>query len=278
MDDAFTITPEALWARLGRFDAPVVLDVRIEADVAADPVLIPSARRLPGLEAAAWAGRFAGREVVAACAQGHAVSQGAVAWLRAAGARAVALEGGLAGWRAAGLPVLPDAALPPRDGAGRTIWVTRTRPKVDRIACPWLIRRFVDPEAVILFVEPAEVAGVARRLGAEPFDIEGVRWSHDGPRCTFDVMVEAFGLGTEPMLRLAAIVRGADTADMAAAPQAAGLLAASLGFSRLHADDHAQLDAAMALYDALWLWARDAHGETHNWPAPAAAPAPEIAR
>jgi rhodanese-related sulfurtransferase len=267
MDDAFTITPETLWARLGRAGAPAVLDVRIDDDVAADPVLIPSARRLPGLDAAAWSGRFAGREVVAACAHGHAVSQGAVAWLRAAGARAVALEGGLSAWRAAGLPVVPDAVLPPRDAAGRTVWVTRTRPKVDRIACPWLIRRFVDPGAMFLFVEPAEVAGVARRFGAEPFDIEGVRWSHDGPRCTFDVMVEAFGLATEPMLRLAAIVRGADTADMAAAPQAAGLLAASLGFSRLHADDHAQLEAAMALYDALWLWARDAHAETHNWPS-----------
>jgi rhodanese-related sulfurtransferase len=267
MGDAFTITPQALWARLGRPDAPVMLDVRIAADVAADPVLFPSARRLPGLEAAAWAGRFSGREVVAACAHGHAVSQGAVAWLRSAGAQAVALEGGLSGWRATGLPVAPDDALPGRDAAGRTVWVTRTRPKVDRIACAWLIRRFVDPEAVILFVEPAEVAGVAARFGAEPFDIEGVRWSHDGPRCTFNVMVEAFGLGTEPMLRLAAIVRGADTADMAAAPQAAGLLAVSLGFSRLHADDHAQLDAAMALYDALWLWARDAHAETHNWPA-----------
>jgi rhodanese-related sulfurtransferase len=271
MSEAFTIACDALWSRIGRHDAPLVLDVRVADDVADCAALIPSARRLPGLQAAAWAGRFAGREVVAACAHGRAVSQGAVALLRAAGARAHALEGGIEAWAAAGLPLVPDAALPPRDADGRTVWVTRTRPKIDRIACPWLIRRFVNPEAVILFVEPAQVPAVAARFGAEPFDIEGVRFSHRGPLCSFDVMVEAFGLATPAMLRLAAIVRGADTADLAAAPEAAGLLAASLGFSRLHADDAAQLDAAMALYDALYLWARDAAGETHNWPSPSPA-------
>jgi hypothetical protein len=98
--------------------------------------------------------------------------------------------------------------LPPRDPQGRTVWVTRERPKIDRIACPWLIRRFVDPSAVFLFVAPGEVLGVAERFGAAPFDIEGVYWSHRGEECTFDVMIEEFGLATAPLLRLAALVRG----------------------------------------------------------------------
>ena len=124
---------------------------------------------------------------------------------------------------------------------GRTLWVTRARPKVDRIACPWLIRRFVDPEAMFLFVPPADVPGVAERFQAAPFDIEGdgVFWSHRGELCTFDVMVAEFGLGEVAALqRLAPIVRGADTARPELAPQAAGLLAVSLGLSRMYADDH----------------------------------------
>src|SRR5258707_11689150 len=155
--------------------------------------------------------------------------------------------------------------MPPLDDEKRTVWVTRARPKVDRIACPWLIRRFVDPRAVFLFVAPAEVEGVAERFSATPFDVEGVFWSHRGETCTFDVMVEEFGLATQPLLRLAAIVRGTDTGRIEAAPQAAGLLAASLGLSRMYSDDLAQLEADMALYDAFYRWCRDARGETHNW-------------
>ena len=147
------------------------------------------------------------------------------------------------------------------------MWVTRARPKVDRIACPWLIRRFVDPQAVFLFVAPSEVLPVAERFAATPFDIDGVFWSHRGETCTFDTMLAEFGLEWEPLLRLATIVRGADTARPDLAPQAAGLLAASLGFSRMYRDDLAQLEAAMALYDAFYRWCRDAAEETHNWPS-----------
>ena len=141
-----------------------------------------------------------------------------------------ALEGGFEAWRKAKLPLVPTAKLPPRDAQGRTVWVTRARPKVDRIACPWLIRRFIDPRAVFLFVAP--VGGARRSPSAStprPFDIEGVFWSHRGETCTFDTMIEEFGLATEPLLQLATIVRGADTGRPDLAPQAAGLLAASLG-------------------------------------------------
>jgi hypothetical protein len=138
--------------------------------------------------------------------------------------------------------------------------------KIDRIACPWLIRRFVDPAAVFLFVAPAEVEAVAERFGGAALDIENVYWSHRGELCTFDVMVEEFGLATPPLLRLAAMVRAADTGRLDLSPEAPGLLAASLGLSRMFDDDLEQLSAGMLLYDAFYRWCRDATGETHNWP------------
>jgi hypothetical protein len=161
---------------------------------------------------------------------------------------------------------LRTAVLPDRDGEGRTVWVTRSRPKIDRIACPWLIRRFIDPRAVILFVNPSEVIDVAQRFSAAPFDIEGVFWSHRGEKCSFDTMIEEFGLDMPALHRIATIVRGADTARLDLVPEAAGLLAVSLGFSRMYRDDLEQLDAAMAIYDGFYRWARDASEETHNWP------------
>ena len=200
------------------------------------------------------------------CQAGHKLSQGAAAWLRAEGCPAEYLEGGFEAWKGSDLPLIRPDKLPPRDAQGRTVWVTRSRPKIDRIACPWLIRRFVDPHAVILFVAPAEVIGVAERYNAAPFDIEDVFWSHRGELCTFDVMLAEFGLSTPALDRLATMVRGADTARLDLAPEAAGLLAASLGLSRMYSDDLEQLDAGVLLYDAFYRWARDASDEAHNWP------------
>lgn len=259
------IAADKLARLVGRPDAPAILDIRTDEDFALDPRLIPgSARRSHGT-VGAWAGELRGRSAVVVCHRGLKLSEGVAAWLRHEGARAEVLEGGAQAWAAAGLPMVPEAAIPPRDARGRTLWVTRARPKVDRIACPWLIRRFVDPGAVFLFVAPSEVLAVAERFGATPFDVEGVFWSHRGERCTFDAMVEELGLVTEPLERLAAIVRGADTARPDLAPEAAGLLAASLGLSRMYADDLEQLDAGLLLYDAFYRWCRDAVGETHDW-------------
>jgi len=269
MSSPNVITPEKLARLIGRPDCPSLIDVCTEEDFACDPRLVPGAVRRSHRDVAEWAPEFAaGRSAVVICQKGLKLSQGVAAWLRHAGVPADSLEGGALGWAAAGLPMVPVDKLPPRDSRGRTVWVTRSRPKVDRIACPWLIRRFVDPNAVFLFVLPAEVMGVAERFSATPFDIEGegVFWSHRGERCTFDVMVEEFGLATAPLSRLATIVRGADTARMDLAPEAAGLLAASLGLSRMYADDIEQLAAGMTLYDAFYRWCRDATAETHNWP------------
>ena len=264
-----TITVAQLTRLIGTPEAPVILDVRIAEDRIADPRLVPAATQRDPRSVADWAHEYAGRSVAVVCQRGRKLSQGVAAWLRHAGANAEALEGGFAAWAEAGGLLLQATHLPPRDPQGRTIWVTRARPKIDRIACPWLIRRFIDPGAVFLFVTPPEVNDVADRFGATPFDIEGIFWSHRGDFCTFDVMLEEFGLRSEALTRLAAIVRGADTARLDAAPQAAGLLAVSLGLSRMYRDDLAQLEAAMGVYDAFYRWARDAVGETHNWPAPA---------
>lgn len=259
------ISADKLARLVGRPDAPVVIDVRTPEDFALDPRLIPASVRRSHGSVSEWAGEFRGRSVAVACHRGLKLSEGVAAWLRHEGVRAEVLEGGAVAWAAAGLPMVPEAAIPPRDTRGRTLWVTRTRPKVDRIACPWLVRRFVDPGAVFLFVAPSEVGAVAERFGATPFDVEGVFWSHRGERCTFDTMVEEFGLASEPLNRLAAIVRGADTARPDLAPEAAGLLAASLGLSRMYADDLEQLEAGLLLYDAFYRWCRDAVGETHDW-------------
>ena len=262
------LSSDMLIRLVGRPDTPVLIDVRSDEDAAADPRLVPGAMRRRAETVANWAPALSGVSAIVLCAEGHARSEGVAAWLRAVGASAEILEGGYAAWRAAGLPLVPEGRIPPRDADGATLWVTRSRPKIDRIACPWLIRRFVDPAARFLFVAPSEVRGVVERFGATPFDIEGedVFWSHRGERCTFDVMVEEFGLATEPLLRLATIVRGADTARPDLAPEAAGLLAASLGLSRMYADDLEQLEAGMTLYDAFYRWCRDATAETHNWP------------
>jgi rhodanese-related sulfurtransferase len=267
-------------SQLGRLiglpDAPVLLDVRSDEHFAADPRFIPGARRRDHRTVETWAESLRGQHVVVYCQHGHKSSQGVAAWLRQEGAEAESLEAGFDAWMQAGGLLVDSRKLPRRDAHERTVWVTRARPKVDRIACPWLIRRFVDPHAVFLFVAPNEVAGVAERFEATPFDVEGVFWTHRDGNCTFDTMLDEFGLDSPPLRQLANIVRGADTARYDLAPEAPGLLAASVGFSRMFKDDLAQLDAASVMYDAFYRRCRDAHDETHNWPA--AKPAAEAQR
>jgi rhodanese-related sulfurtransferase len=261
-----TISCEKLSRLVGTPQAPAVVDARL-AD-ARLPDSIPSSIPFEVFNTRAAAGLSTGSQIVVFCDEGGARSHGVAAVLRAQGCAAEVLEGGIAQWVREGLPLLSTARLPERNDKGQTVWVTRARPKVDRVACPWLIRRFVDPFAQFLFVPASEVEQVARQFDGAPFDIEGrdVFWSHRGDQCTFDVMVDEFGLsGIAALKQLRLLVRGADTDRPDLAPQAAGLLAASLGLSRMYADDLAQLDAAMLLYDALYRWARDAASETHTW-------------
>jgi rhodanese-related sulfurtransferase len=272
MSSFTTISPEKLARLIGTANAPALIDVRADEDFAADPRLIPGAVRRNHAETAGWGEEFFGRSAIVISQRGQKHAHGAAAWLRHADVEAETLEGGFDAWKAAKLPLVPTSKLPGRDAQGRTVWVTRARPKVDRIACPWLIRRFVDPNAVFLFVAPSEVVAVGEQFKAAPFDVENVFWSHHGERCTFDVMVEEFALTTPPLLRLATMVRAADTGRPELSPEAPGLMAASLGLSRMYDDDLAQLDAGIALYDAFYRWCRDATGETHNWPTNKAKP------
>jgi hypothetical protein len=144
-------------------------------------------------------------------------------------------------------------------------WITRERPKIDRVACPWLVARFIDKDAEFLFVPPSEVRRVATETGATPYDVEGVELSHDGPLCSFDAFLARYHLNDPSLQILATIVRGADTDRLDIAPQCAGLLAVSLGLSRLYADDHEQIRQGFVIYDALYAWLREARGEKHTW-------------
>ncbi|WP_018409540.1 chromate resistance protein ChrB domain-containing protein [Methylocystis rosea] len=268
MSSINAISSDKLARLIGVPHCPALIDVRTDGEWESDPRFVPGAARRPHASVTEWAGEIAGRAVIIIDQKGDDLGEGIAAWLRHAGAdSAEVLIGGHVAWAQSNGPLVPEANLPPRDALGRAVWVTRARPKVDRIACPWLIRRFVDPAAVFLLVSAAEVQGVAERFSAAPFDIDGAFWSHRGECCTFDTMLDEWGLALEPLQRLSVIVRGADTARPDLAPEAAGLLAASLGLSRMYPDNLDQLDAGLALYDAFYRWCRDATDEPHNWPA-----------
>jgi rhodanese-related sulfurtransferase len=263
---------------MGRTDAPLLLDVRCEGKFLESPRMLAGARRCAPEAVSALATAGPVREVVVYCVYGHNVSAEATATLRAAGWDACALAGGIEGgeegidtpqdiarWRAhPPLTVLkcPDWGV---TGERASRWITRERPKIDRIACPWLIRRFIDPRAEFFYVPTAEVFSEAARLGAVAYDIPGAPVSHEGEACSFDALLRAFELDLPALHLLARIVRGADTDRLDLAPQSAGLLAFSLGLSRLHPDDPVMLEAALPLYDALYAWCRDARQETHSW-------------
>ena len=145
-------------------------------------------------------------------------------------------------------------------------WITRERPKIDRIACPWLIARFIDKEPEFLYVPAADVLHIAGETGAIPYDIPGVEFSHVGELCSFDAFLKKYELTDPALQQLAAIVRGADTSRLDLTPQSAGLYALSLGLSKTFGDDHEMLRHGMVMYDALYAWCKGCQGETHNWP------------
>src|SRR5215475_1911565 len=256
-----SISPTELYARLGTASAPTVVDVRRPADFATAGALIISAYHRDPDKVEQWGKELShGRQVVVHCVHGREVSQGAVA-LRAAGADAVYLQDGIAGETAKGLPTHRTI------GATPGKWVTRERPKIDRIACPWLIRRFIDPQAEFIYVPTKDVLDVARQTGGTPYDIEGVEFAHEGERCSFDTILRIYGIKDPALDHLAMIVRGADTSRHDLTPQCGGLFAISLGLSANFSDDHEMLGHGMVMYDALYTWCRRLQAETHNWPS-----------
>jgi rhodanese-related sulfurtransferase len=248
-------------AGLAGTQPPLLIDVRRRPAFLAAKDMASGALRRDPEAVSAWAKSLpAAGTVVVYCVHGHEVSQNAAKALREQGMSAYYLEGGLEeGWKAAG------GALDRKPADASTRWVTRERPKIDRIACPWLVSRFVDPTAEFLYVPSAEVRETARAKDAVPYDIPDVAFSHDGPLCSFDAFLRHYRL-TDPALRqLATIVRGADTGELELAPQAPGLLAISLGLSRLYPDDAEMLAHGMVIYDALYAWCREGQDEVHTW-------------
>ena len=258
------ITIQQLIRLIGTPAAPMIIDARIEADFDEDPRVIPGAIRHPHDSVTTILDRIDGRSFVVYYQKVHKISQGMVALFRFHGVKAEYLQGGQVGWITNKLPLVEWTKIP-RNDDGQSLWVTRHRPKIDRIACLWLIRRFIDANAQFLFVAPNEVIDVAKTFNATPFDVEDVFWSHRDEFCTFDVMVKEFGLNIEALNELAKVIRGADTNRHDLAPQAAGLLAFSVGMSRMFREDIVQLDQSMLFYDALFRWARDGMNESHDW-------------
>lgn len=261
------ITIDEFRTILGTADSPRVIDVRRRAAYDADASTLPTASWRDHALVDDWAGEIApGERIIVACSHGAGVSQLAAAALRRKRVDARALAGGIEAWKKAGGTTLLKSALFSAAHGRPSRWVTRVRPKIDRIACPWLIRRFIDSRAEFYFVEPSCVVAVAKDLEATPYDIDGVEMSHDGELCTFDTLISKFGLSDPALDILARIVRGADTGRLDLAPQAAGLLAVSLGISTIsRGDDHAALERGFPVYDALYAWQRHAAAETHNW-------------
>ena len=234
---------------------PLVIDVRRAADVQKSDHMVQGALRRDPEHIEQWAAELPrGAEIVVYCVHGEQVSQSVA---RTLGARY--LEGGLDRWRAAA------GALAHKPAGASTRWVTREHPKIDRIACPWLVRRFVDRDAEFLYVPAADVRRVAREREAVPYDIPDAEFSHEGERCSFDAFLAAYNLRDPALERLALIVRGADTARLDLAPEAAGLAAVSLGLSRNFKDDHEMLEHGMVIYDALHAWCREGKDEVHTW-------------
>src|SRR5436190_20645297 len=248
---------ESLYAQLGLVASPTIVDARREDDYRAEARIIPGARRGDPERIAQWAQVLPRtRPIVVYCRRGHDVSRSAAATLQALGHQASHLDGGIERWIADGhatVRVRADLQVP-----GGSRWVTRARPKIDRLACPWLVRRFIDPDALFFYTPANRVRADAETLHAEPYDIADVTFSHRGPRCSFDAFLDEFELRDPSLDAVADIVRAADTGELAQSPQAHGLLAISLGLGANIADDILLLEQAMPLYDALYAWCKTA--------------------
>jgi rhodanese-related sulfurtransferase len=258
---ATSISAAQLRADIKGRTPPIVIDVRRRPAFTASREMIGGALRRDPEQVGAWARSLpSAGSVVVYCVHGHEVSQKAAAALAAIGLQARYLEGGLEeGWKGI------EGPLDSKPGDASTRWVTRERPKIDRIACPWLIARFVDPDAEFLYVPAKEVLPAAKDKDAVPYDVADVHFTHEGEQCSFDAFLKHYRLGDPALAELALIVRGADTARLDLAPQAAGLAAISLGLSRNFPDDHEMLKHGMVMYDALYRWCKEGKEELHTW-------------
>ncbi len=247
-----SISPHDLYGRIGTGAAPVFIDVRRDdAFIADDSLIVGALRRRPD-EVQVWGKKIPlQRPVIVYCKQGRDVSQGVCETLCHSGLQASYLEGGIAAWKTNGLPVRRKARV-----HSEQKWVTREHPKIDRIACPWLVSRLVNPLAEFVYVPADEVLAVAKRDEATPYDIKNIDFGHQGDRCSFDAIVSAYDIHDPALDHLATIVRGADTSRPDLSPVCEGLLAISYGLSGNFPDDHEMLRHGLIVYDALYTWCR----------------------
>ncbi len=254
-----------VFARLGLPDSPMLLDVRESDDFIARPRLIPGALRCAPDRVGEWVRTLPRtRGVIAYCKRGGCVSSAVADTLNSMGYPTSILEGGVEAWIAAGHPTVK--ARTDLNAPGGSRWVTRERPKIDRLACPWLVRRFIDPRASFFYTPAHRVRAESLALRAEPYDIADVTFSHRAGRCSFDAFLDEFDLHDPVIDQVADIVRAADTGELGQSREAPGLLAISLGLSANVADDIVLLEQAMPVYDALYAWCKTARNETHSWP------------
>ena len=269
MDTAIpsSISVASLLVIHGSVSSPFIIDVRRTQAFEADSLMLAGATWRDPFTISEWI-KFLPRHgsIVVYCVHGHEISKNACAALRSAGLDAHYLDGGIEAWNAGNGPTIQKRTQPtiPSPINAPSKWITRERPKIDRIACPWLIRRFIDPVAEFLYVPADEVLNSASMHNATPYDIPDVQFSHRGDECSFDAFIRDFAI-TDPALNdLAAIVRGADTGKPELTPQSPGLLAVSLGLSALYPIDHEMLEHGMVVYDALYAWLKRARAEVHD--------------
>jgi rhodanese-related sulfurtransferase len=257
------VSARAIHDQLGLNRAPTLIDLRAASDIERLPRMIPSAMHVEPHLIEQWLRKRQHQTIALYSSAEHDIAAAANA-LANIGLDVSILEGGIDAWIASDLPTIKvreDLGVP-----GRSQWVTRERPKIDRIACPWLVRRFIDPLATFHYVPAQRVRSDATVLGAQPYDIADVTFSHRGPRCSFDAFLDEFDLHDPTLDQLALIVRAADTATLEQSREAPGLLAISLGLSASIADDQLLLEQAMLIYDALYAWCKTARDEPHSWP------------
>lgn len=268
MDTATScISIRELFSTLGSSAAPLLLDVRAQPAFQADPRMLAGATWRDPASVVEWRKYIpVHRDIVVYCVQGHEVSKNTCAALREIGLHAHYLEGGAEAWKSTGLPTFEKQAqlqIPAGINAPSK-WVTRERPKIDRIACPWLIRRFIEPTAEFIYVPAKDVLSVAATQNAIAYDVPDTQFTHRVDKCSFDALLVDFNLNDPVLTQLAIIVRGADTGKPSLTPPSAGLLAISLGLSELYRNDHDMLAHGMVMYDALYAWLKTAHAEIHN--------------
>jgi rhodanese-related sulfurtransferase len=265
-----SISVSQLTQHFGSAQQPLIVDVRAPDTFAAEATMIAGATWRNPFTINDWLKYLPRhRDIIVYCVHGYEISRNVCSAMRAAGLSATYLEGGIEAWKQAGAPTMQKltACRVPSPINSPSIWVTRERPKIDRIACPWLIRRFIDPFAAFLYVPAGDVLDVAQKKNAMPYDVPNVQFSHRGEKgelCSFDAFVTDFQIDDPVLQQLAVIVRGADTGHPELTPQSPGLMAVSLGLSALYPNDHDMLGHGMVLYDALYAWLKNARNEIHN--------------